>query len=169
MILENQYGKVFPLKDLADPSTEDLAPSDEKHDPNRPCVNWQFKPGLAPEPEYGYVPLLRYDPFGKKGLVRDERGRPVRLPYFITEDQVLEPNPYPVTNRGRVIGGPPRPMRKLEENEDILPDGAMGGYMVVDVTTKIITPEQELDLQSDETLQLVRENNQMLKQLTGKK
>lgn len=168
MILENLYGKVMPLDILNDPNTEALPASDEKHNPNFPCVNWKFKDGVLVEGEYGYIQLLHYDPTSKRGLVRDEFGRPVQTPYAMVEAAARNPNPYPVTSRGLATSGPPRPHRKVTANEDILCDGPFGGWLVVDVTTKIVTPEMKQEEKIDAILTTVQENNILLKKLVLK-
>ena len=167
MILENQFRTVFSLEALNEVSTE-LLPASDSWDSSWPAVTWHYKEGQLPEPdEWGMATVAFYQVDSGKGVVRDAAGRPVRkvvqVPHVILEK--ANPNPINAHTQGVVKAGPPCPQRKLSADEDILSDGPTGRYMVVVLSSRIETPEQQLQGRMDEISQLVRENNVMLKSL----
>jgi len=166
MILDKQYEILAPLSSLVLPEVESLPKSDELWNSSYPCFTWRFVQGTNIDPdEWGLVQLKCYQ-IKDGAVIRNElTGRPVMKNISVPYDILVNPNPYPVTARppGAIKIGPPEPMRKLEEFEDILSDGPFGSWMVVDVRSRIETEDDEEDRQSDDILRIVTENNEMLK------
>lgn len=145
MKLEFEYKVVHPFSFLIPSGIEFVTNNGIPFDVTKRPKSWKLKDGVKPE-DVGLIEIaqglwtgLFYEPNSPKGLVKDKDGKVVRLPFYVTQEELDSVNLLP-TDKSTPEGTKspvPSPHRKLTENEQLMLDTPFSGYMVVDITTVI--------------------------------